>query len=162
MHMCTYQEPCEVYLRRSLRIPPPMPQIARHMWTYQQHISTVVLVSHAYVHISKALLRISTKVSYIPAPTPQIARHMCTYQQFISTVVLVSHAYVHISRALWGISTKISTHTPTYAADSKAYVNISTAYLSSSAGISCICAHIKSLVRYIYQGIYTYPHLRRR
>jgi hypothetical protein len=117
MHVCTYQEPCEVYLPIYLHIPPP---------------------------------------------TPKIARHMCTYQGHISSVVLVSHAYVHISRALSGIYTKVSTHTPTYAADSKVHVQISRAYLIRRVGISCICTHIKSLVRYIYQNIYTYPHQRSR
>ncbi len=49
--------------------------------------------------------------------------------------------------------------TPTYAADSKAYVHISRAYLIRRVGFTCICAHIKSLVRYIYQDIYTHTHL---
>jgi hypothetical protein len=115
--MCTYQEPCQVYLPIYLHIPPP---------------------------------------------TPQRARHLCTYQGHISSVVLISHAYVHISIALLGTSTKISTHTHTYAADSKVYVQISRAYLIRRVGISCICAHIKNLVRYIYQNIYTYPHLGSR
>ncbi len=111
------------------------------MSTYQQHISFVELVSHAYVHISRALLGISTEISI----------HTRTY-------AADSKAYL----AYLGVSTKISTHTPTYGTDSKAHVYISTSYLIRRVGISCMCAHIKSLVRYIYQYIYTYPHLHRR